>query len=63
MRYLIVLEYYYCVDYNCYMDYDYYASSSRLPLGEELWASAVDAHLFFVPFPTERLMNGIPSPV
>ena len=33
--------------------------------GIALWASAVDAHLFLfvVPFPTERFMNGNPSPV
>ena len=46
-------------DYYC-VDYDYYSTSSSSRRGFALWASAVDAHLFFVPFPTERFMNGMP---
>jgi len=46
------MEYYYCVDYNYYLEYGnyivfvYYIFSSSSRRGFALWASAVDAHLF-----------------
>ena len=56
------MEYTYYLEYGNYIVFVYYSCSSSSRRGFALWASAVDAHLFF-PFPTERYRTVCHSPV